>query len=61
MPVRRFRKEEKGTLNRRAASRIEEISLFWKAWIANKILPSYSVEFAEDWERIGGMVGGWIN
>jgi hypothetical protein len=41
-----------------AARATEPISLFLKAWIANKILPSCSIEFLELRERIGGMVGG---
>jgi hypothetical protein len=43
-------------LKRRVVSQIEEISLFLKALIANKILPSCLVDSLEDWERIGGMV-----
>jgi hypothetical protein len=57
-PLRRFRKEENSTSKRRDASRIEIICCFLIAWIANKILPSYSAELIEDRERIGGMVGG---
>ena len=47
-----------GTAKICAASRIELISRFLIAWIANKILPSCSVEFLGFWERLGGMVDG---
>ena len=48
-----------GTLNWRAASQTERICFFWIASIANKTLPSCSVDFLAFWERIGGIVGGW--
>ena len=38
---------ERGTLKRRAVPRIEDISCFLIAWIANKILPSCSTTFLE--------------
>ena len=59
VPLRREASVECGTLNWRAASRIEGICFFWIASIANKSLPSCSVDFLADWERIGGMVGDW--
>ena len=57
-PLRRSERVERGMLNRRAISRIELISPFLKASIANKMRPSCSCEFRFDRERFGGMVGG---
>ena len=57
--LRRIASVEYGILNWRAASRTERICFFWIASIANKTLPSCSVDFLGFWERIGGIVGGW--
>ena len=56
--IKAIRKVERGMLNRRAVSRIELISPFLKASIANEMRPSCSCEFRFDRERFGGMVGG---